>query len=679
MTALSIQPTYPIFTDIDGQPLDSGYVYIGQANLDPQVNPINVYWDAALTQLAVQPIRTLNGYPSNSGTPARLYVGSDYSIRVMNKKASTVYNAPEATERYSSAIISQIDSSLVGYTPAGTGAVATTAQSKLRETISLKDFGAVGDGVTDDTAAIQAAFNYAASIGACVVDKTGKNYKITSMVTILCSCDLSNATFLVPAASVPIAVRVGSTTADVFTLSLKMPKLLNISKTTLGWTGFQTAVGFDFANLYSSNIYIPDVRKFGVGVDVGGYGKGGLDAGNAYNTYEIGLLYDNFINLRLRSKGTGGFANQNTFVGGNYSGTGAEGPATGISGSYGIELNGANNNTFLNPSIEAIWNEYQIQLKNCSFNTFISQRLENTVPGRINFHADTVGQNQSNLFMNGYAFDVYNVSKTGAGTSLYNKFIGNKYSDAIQYGGVGLVVNNLVSDGASTPHITGYTATVDPATKLALGATDWSYKIYSEGYTGKRSTDAEANFRVKLDLLSGRIYVGDGTGAPNWYLSGFSSSSLAAINNAAAIIPIPDNTTSLGLGSYRWSVVYAATGTINTSDERTKQDISDLDAAEKRVAVALKGLVKKFRFKDAVQAKGDGARIHVGVIAQEVIAAFKAEGLDPMRYALVCYDEWEAEPEEVDDDGKTLKPAREAGDRYGIRYEELLAFIIAAL
>jgi|PlaIllAssembly_1097288.scaffolds.fasta_scaffold08465_2 hypothetical protein len=157
MPALSINVPFPVFQDRDGQPLDNGYVYIGTPYLDPQTNPVQVYFDEALTILAAQPLRTINGYVSNAGTPAQLYVnGVNFSIKVLDSKANLVYSFPDGSGISPNA-------SGVQYDPAGAGAVSTNVQAKLREIVSVKDFGAICDGVTDDTAFIQTAINYCVS------------------------------------------------------------------------------------------------------------------------------------------------------------------------------------------------------------------------------------------------------------------------------------------------------------------------------------------------------------------------------------------------------------------------------------------------------------------------------------------------------------------------------------
>jgi len=139
MSALSIQPPYPAFAGADGLPLENGYIWIGTVNLNPQVNQIAVYWDAALTIPAVQPIRTLNGYPAYQGTPARLYVNSDYSIQVLNSKGSLVYSAPAATERYSDAVISSLNAGQIAYNESIAYPVATVGHSLNKREVAITD------------------------------------------------------------------------------------------------------------------------------------------------------------------------------------------------------------------------------------------------------------------------------------------------------------------------------------------------------------------------------------------------------------------------------------------------------------------------------------------------------------------------------------------------------------
>ena len=93
MSALSVEPPFPAFAGADGQPLEDGFINVGVVNLNPITNPIAAFFDDALTIPAVQPIRTSGGYPVYQGTPARFYVGSDYSIQVKDKNGSVVYTS----------------------------------------------------------------------------------------------------------------------------------------------------------------------------------------------------------------------------------------------------------------------------------------------------------------------------------------------------------------------------------------------------------------------------------------------------------------------------------------------------------------------------------------------------------------------------------------------------------
>ena len=163
---------------------------------------------------------------------------------------------------------------------------------------------------------------------------------------------------------------------------------------------------------------------------------------------------------------------------------------------------------------------------------------------------------------------------------------------------------------------------------------------------------------------------------------------------------IRDNAIDLGVSNARFDDIYATNGTIQTSDQNEKQQIASLTNAEITAAKAISKLFKTFKWNDKVEAKGDAARTHTGVIAQDVQQAMTDAGLDAGDYAFfISATWWETQTEvpaveAVEENGieaadaytrtDTYETAEEAPEgatertRLGIRYPELLAFVGAA-
>ena len=153
-----------------------------------------------------------------------------------------------------------------------------------------------------------------------------------------------------------------------------------------------------------------------------------------------------------------------------------------------------------------------------------------------------------------------------------------------------------------------------------------------------------------------------------------------------------DNAMALGTASNRFSQVYAAVGSINTSDGRDKTKPLSID--DKVLDAWSNVPIIIFQWLEAIRLKGEeSARWHFGVIAQQVRDAFLEHGIDGTQYGLLCYDEWEAKEavyrhltDEELASGKypspqvmvLVEPAVEAGNRWGIRPDQCL-FLEAAL
>jgi hypothetical protein len=446
MSVLSVQSPYPIFTDTDGDPLESGYIWIGVANLDPQVNPLTAFWDAALTMPAVQPIRTLAGYPSQAGSPGRIYASADHSIRVTNKRGTIIFTAGNVRDRFSADLIGYVgpdglqytvqdlaDSSnvlkgdaLIAVKSSLSGGIPRTQHNKNEEFVTAADFGADTTGVVDATLSLQTLL--AATLnptiqGQLLVSNT-LNLRSNQHITFK-NCVLQ----LAPGANKSIFLA-----TNISDWSMSGDCRLKGTLATSADVGSEVGLEIIDSNRYHvSGLTIEQMRETGILIKhSAGTGGSRGDQGQ----FSDCLLYENRIGLKIEP-GSGAeynvFSNLNAV--GNITGVDVAAGNIVVSGgnivdnTYGITLNNGANHAHgifsgINVSHNAGWNLKAISVTNgmvftgCNFyaNTALDSYIWFADSQLININSGHVD------------CPIYNDGTTGKNSIGYNCFPGTYVS-----------------------------------------------------------------------------------------------------------------------------------------------------------------------------------------------------------------------------------------------------------
>lgn len=618
------------------------------------------------------------------------------------------------------------------YFPSGTGAVARTMQDKLREVVSVKDFGAVGDGATDDTAKIQAA------VTACVASG---DWLYWPKGTYLTTASISN--FHAVRHVGPGAVQRGSDTfwispSDSQTnriyvsvggssdgLAATSPAAVATALSSLESRGYLKGTWriVFAAGTYPGGYVLTGVRSSRrivfEGPDVGGHpnvptaiidGVSGQANGLYLQNYVLALVQNiKFQNFTAGSTSAGlvvdyhsnlwtinVHAEGNIWAGLNVN-NGTKIFVTG--GVFRLNRKGIRiyDNCMLSVGyqssssrVQLIDNtEFGVEVRDSSSGHVDYADIErNAVAGMSVWQQSRVASDFAAFVDNPIQIQCQTFS-TWASAGNTSTFSGSG-KNLVFYWSAPPDNKDFYFDEATGRFRWGISGFGTPPLKFNF-VSGASFSGASYPSNARMGIDSDGTTLLALSApaakAAGIVCSTVGASQPGVFQYSFSDNSWRMTLNATdyyrwrtnAYIPVSDNTVTLGESGFRWSVVWSGTGSISTSDAREKQQVRSLTDAERAVAVKLKGLIRAFKFNDAFEKKGDSARIHFGVIAQDVKAAFEAEGLVAENYALLCYDEWGETPEERDEEGNVVQEYRPAGNRYGVRYEELLAFIIGAM
>lgn len=417
---------------------------------------------------------------------------------------------------------------------------------------SVDDFGAVGDGVTDDTAAIQAAFDAADAAGGAMVRFDSATQYLTSDTVTLQdgnSLDMNGAEILYSgprdrAALVIGAVANANNYADL--------RKLAVRSSAIDWTS-ANFVGIRLINLQRSTITISLASSFNVGIDL--YAE---DNYCAYNQIFVDAMSACKYSQRLITIGSGSttFVNENTFYGGSFLQTSA---TDGLGDAYGILITWdkstsyrrQNNNVWYRPAFELRYGNAGGSVRDCVLFDgagdscrFLECRRENS--GRaMNVVSDNFAYGRDNTFTS--SFDESNQS--GAPVVVSDRGTGNVFKgskpetstpatwvsgDLTTYFSSGGAANSFhaaepfhvasSADGVPVSEFTSSNLDLDlDAVRVPTFASTFGFFLDTEttkSFVLQTTQKNDANCRIVIRCFDADGALLNDSGLTNWYVSG---------------------------------------------------------------------------------------------------------------------------------------------------------------
>jgi hypothetical protein len=269
------------------------------------------YQIAALQQVADDLGRALQFGPTDAGAAPVLPVRAARASRLLGFDAAGGVQLYPAEAGTSQGLFRQD----------GAGAVPRTMQDKFSEALSVADFGAAGDGLADDTDAIQAAFNAAAALGRTVLIPDG-DWRIVRGVTLpggAAGLIMRGRLVVEPAEPGP-ALTLGD--GGAVRNGEKLYWGVRVTRATLSDWLDERDIGVRVRNVDTSLIYIAEARNFTIGVQTLGDERGVEDS-----SFILGRLVDNRIGLDIRCRTAAGWNASVRYHGGHLAVSSATWPA----------------------------------------------------------------------------------------------------------------------------------------------------------------------------------------------------------------------------------------------------------------------------------------------------------------------------------------------------------------